>query len=127
MVKNVSDETLSKIVELYNSGFTYSKGIAGKLDLDSSTVNRALRYAHSVGLIKYVAGKPWGTQKASDKSFQPKKKAVYCITLDKSFNSITDASLFTGCTNLGISMCCKGEKESCSSARDKQRYEFKFI
>lgn len=42
----------------------------------------------------------------------PRRKKVYCIELDKIFNSIAEAELETGCYHSHISACCKGKLKS---------------
>lgn len=53
---------------------------------------------------KYNIGYGTGHDRAAEKS----KKAVFCIELNKSFKSITEASEATGICIQSISMCCRG-------------------
>lgn len=124
MEKHVSDENLLKIVELYNSGFKTVKGIASMLELDNSTVYRALQYATKKGMCEYDKN-AW-KEETYGALFKTAKK-VYCINNDTFYNSITDASAYTGCNSASISECCKGIKDKVKSRYDKEFYQFKYI
>lgn len=47
-------------------------------------------------------------RKMSEKTKAKIRKAVYCVELDKTFDSLTEASEATGCLVSKISLCCRG-------------------
>lgn len=125
MEKCVSDEKLSKIVELYNSGFKTVKGIASMLELDNSTVYKALQYATKNGMCKY--NKNAWKEETYSLIVKNKNIKVYCINNDTFYDSISTASVSTGCNSTSISECCKGIKDKVKSRYDKEFYRFKYI
>lgn len=44
---------------------------------------------------------------------EKRKRKVKCITTNKEFNSIEEASIFYNCDRSGISQCCRGKQKSC--------------
>lgn len=124
MEKHVSDENLLKIVELYNSGFKAVKGIASMLELDNSSVYRALQYATKNGMCKYDKN-AWKEQTYGD-IFKSSKK-VLCINSNITYESMSKASMVTGCSRNAIADCCKGKRENIKSRYDDKLYQFKYI
>lgn len=83
---------VKKVCELWNSGIHNSTNIGTILKLNRSTVNRYLNRGNGLGLCVYTKN----------------LVKVYCIELDKIFDSITEASQLTQIRITSIEACCKG-------------------
>ena len=57
-------------------------------------------------------------EKALELQSIKRKKKVKCITTNKEFNSIGEASEFYNCDRSGISQCCLSHQKSCGSLED---------
>lgn len=53
-------------------------------------------------------------------------KKVICITTDKIFDSIKDASKLYNCNKSDISQCCKGNRKTCGKLSDGTKLQWKY-
>lgn len=82
-------------IDLYNQGETI-KNIAKEFNVDVGTVRKWIKVAAEIGSCRYYAG----------------KKPTYCVELDKTFESVTQAAKFLGQKHIvHIAECCRGERE----------------
>jgi group I intron endonuclease len=56
----------------------------------------------------------------------PSSKKVICITTNKIFESMTNASKYYGCSLPSISICCKGKRKSAGKLQDGTRLKWMY-
>lgn len=83
-------------IDLYNQGETI-KNIAKELAVNVGTVREWIKEAAELGSCKYYGG----------------KKPAYCVELNKTFESVTQAAKFLQQKYIAhIAECCRGERET---------------
>lgn len=75
---------------------------------DENKLNNRLE---NLEYCSYSGNRTHGT--LSERLAQKSRKKVYCVELDKTFNSVNDAAAFISRTQSGISDCLCGRQKTC--------------
>ena len=101
---------VKKACDLWNSGIKNTKEIGKILMHTSNAIYKYLKQGAELGLCDYD---PKKVMKANGiKTGISKRKKVLCITSDKIFDSIKQASEFYNLTHSNIISCCQGKRKS---------------
>ncbi|NME84197.1 hypothetical protein [Clostridium sp. SM-530-WT-3G] len=107
--------------DLWNSG-TSVLDISKEIKVAKATVIRYLNRGNKLGMCRYIGKEEMSKGSKRSSSAEIQKKKVYCVTLDKEYDSISEASRCTGAETYRISGCCNKKKGFKSAGFSKDGY-----
>lgn len=90
--------------------------IQNKFSISKTTIRRYLNDGNKLNLCEYNGKKEIG--KSITIINKRKQIAVFCITTNKKFNSLTEASNLYNVPTTNISKCCKGQRNLAGQLKD---------
>ena len=117
------EEQLIKDNKTYDSNYGYNKYIGSKRTEEQKIYCYGNNYGNNYWYGKTGKNHP----KFGVSNINPPKKAVICISTNKVFDSIVDASEYYGINRPNISACCKGKRNHCGKLSDGTKLIWRYL
>jgi hypothetical protein len=102
---------VKEVCNLYNNGMIEIKSLCNKFKLNETTVKKYLKQGSQINLCNY------DPEKAFINNCINRRKKIYCVELNRIFNSISEAENILKINNSSITKCCQGKLKTAGKYR----------